>query len=67
MSTSPAKSLRLFPALSVYNLINNNKSKRDFDTAFINFCPLAGNNDQEEVGLSFAGCGCPDAVKLNRS
>ena len=76
MSTSPAKSLRLFLALSVlnpdnnnglYNPIDKNERKRGFDTAFINSRPLAGNHDQKEVDLSFAGCGCPATVKLNRS
>lgn len=75
MSTSLAMLLCLFPALGVYNLddnnclynlINNNKRKRSFDTMFINSHPLANNYDQKEVNLSFGGCRCPDAVKLNR-
>ena len=73
--TSLAKPFCLFPALSVvnpdnnnglYNPTNKNKHKRGFDTAFINSRPLAGNHDQKEVDLSFAGCGCPTTVKLNR-
>ena len=76
MSTRPAKPLCLFPALGALNLNNNNgsynptnhnKCKRGFNTAFINSHPLAGNHDQKEVDLSFGSCGCPVAVKLNRS
>lgn len=51
----------------LYNLTKNNKRKQDFNITFINSCPLAGNHDQKEVNLSFAGCKCPDAVKLNQS
>ena len=76
MSTSLTKLLHLFPALSAlnpnnnngsYNLTNNHKCKWGFVTTFINSCPLAGNYDQEEMDLSFAGCRYPAAVKLNRS
>ena len=74
MLTSPAKLFCLFPTFGalnldnkngLYNLINHNKRKWDFDIAFINSCPLAGNHDQKEVDLSFIGCKCPAAVKLN--
>ena len=76
VSTSPAKLLHPFPALGAlnpndnngsYNPTDKNKCKRGFDIAFISSRPLAGNHDKEEVDLSFAGCGCPAAVKLNRS
>ena len=76
MSTSSAKPLCPFPALGPqnpdnnngsYNPTNKNKRKRGFDITFINSCPLAGNHDQEAVDLSFAGCLCPAAVKVNRS
>ena len=43
--TSPAKPLCLFLALDAYNLTDNNKRKWDFDTAFINSRPLAGNHN----------------------
>lgn len=75
MSTSLAKPLCLFPALGVYNPDNNNglhnstntnKLKWDFDIAFINSRLLAGNYDQKEVNLSFAGWRCLNAVKFNR-
>ena len=74
--TSLAKPLCLFLALGMYNsennnglynLTNNNKRKQIFNITFINSHLLAGNHDQKEVDLSFAGCGCPDTVKLNRS
>ena len=76
MSTSSAKLFCRFSTLdalnlednnSSYNPTNKNKRKRGFDTTFINSCPLTGNYDQKEVDLSFAGCKCPAAVKLNRS
>ena len=72
--TSLAKPFCAFPALSTLNPDNNNglynptdksKHKWVFNTAFINSCPLANNHNQEEVDLSFAGCRCPAAVKLN--
>ena len=75
MSTRLAKPLCPFSALDTYNPDNNNglhnptntnKLKQDFDTAFINSYLLAGNHDQEEVDLSFAGCKCLDVVKFNR-
>lgn len=70
MLTSPAKPLYQFLALGVYNsdnnnglynLTNNNKRKRSFDTTFINSCLLAGNHDQKELDLSK----CSNVVKLN--
>lgn len=73
--TSLAKPFCLFPTLNAYNLddnnglynpTNNNKRKRDFNTTFINFCPLTGNHDQTERDLSFTGYGCFDVVKLIR-
>lgn len=76
ISASPTKTLCLFLALGVYNLDNNNglynptnniKHKRDFDTMFINYCPLASNHDQKEMDWSFASSRCLDVVKLNRS
>ena len=76
VSASLAKLFCPFPALGAYNPDNNNslhkstnsnKLKQDFDILFINSCPLAGNYDQKEVNLSFASCGCLDAVKFNRS
>lgn len=54
VSTSPTKPFCLFPALGTYNLDNNNSSynptdnnkcKWDFNTAFINSRPFAGNHD----------------------
>ena len=74
--SSPAKPLRLFLAFDTYNpddnngsynSTNNNERKRGFNTTFINSRPLAGNHDQEEIDLSFAGCRYLDTVKLNRS
>ena len=41
-------------------------SQRKFDKTFINTRPLADNHAEEEVDLSFAGCGCSPGVKLNR-
>ena len=52
---------------NLYNPTNNNKRKRDFNTAFINSRPLAGNYNQKEVDFSFTDCGCSNVVKLNRS
>lgn len=75
MSTSVAKRLCLFSAFgaynpdnnnSLYNLTNTNKCKRSFDTTFINSRPLTGNHNQEEMDLSFTGCGYPDVVKFNQ-
>lgn len=75
MLTSLIKPLYLFLTLgaynlnnhnALYNLTNNNKGKQVFNTAFINSCLLAGNHNQEKVDLSFTGCGCLDAVKLNQ-
>ena len=72
--TSPTKPLCLFLAFGtlnpdnnngLYNPTNNNKCKRGFDTTFINSRPLAGNHDQKEIDLSFAGYRCPTAVKFN--
>ena len=40
--------------------------ERKFDKTFINTRPLADNHAEEEVDLSFAGCGCSSGVKLNR-
>ena len=74
VSTGPVKPLRPFPALSTlnpnnnngsYNPTNKNERKRSFDIAFLNSCSLAGNHNQEEVDLSFAGCKCLAAVELN--
>lgn len=71
-----AKSFCSFPALGAYNLDNDNnlhnptniiKLKWGFDTAFISSRPLAGNHNQEEMNLRFAGCGCLDGIKFNRS
>ena len=76
MSTSSAKPFCPFSALGAlnpddnngsYNPTNINQRKQGFNTTFINSHQLAGNHDQQEVDLSFAGCGCPAAVKLNRS
>lgn len=64
-STSFAESLCPFPPLG--SLPNKTDRKRTFDIAFINSRPLAGNHAREEVDLSFAECGYPAAVKLNRS
>lgn len=65
-STSCAKPLRMFLALSLYNPTNNNKGKRNFDTALINSYLLASNHNQKKVRLSFAGYRCPNTVKWNR-
>ena len=74
--TTLTKPLHLFLALGaynpdnnngLYNPTNNNKCIWDFDIAFINSHPLAGNHDQKEEDLSFAGCECLNAIKLNRS
>lgn len=76
MLTIPTKPFYLFPALGAYNLddnnnfhnpTNTNELKRGFDTTFITSCLLAGNHNQEEIDLRFAGCGCSDAIKFNRS
>ena len=76
MFTNPTKSLILFPVFGalnpdnnngLYNPINNNKCKWSFNTSFINSRPLAGNYDQEELDLSFAGSKWPATVKLNWS
>lgn len=76
VSISPTKPFYLFPTLdaynsnnnnSLYNSINNNKRKQGFNTTFMNSCPLANNYNQTKVDLSFVGCKCFDAVKLNRS
>lgn len=54
MSTSLTKLLCFCLALgaynsdnynSLYNLTNNNERKRDFNTVFINSCPLANNHN----------------------
>ena len=75
MSTNPTKPFHMILALSAYNLDNNNdsynltnynKCKQDFNIIFTCSCLLAGNCDQKEVNLSFASCGYPDAIKLNR-
>ena len=39
--------------------------QRKFDKTFINARPLANNHAEEEVDLSFAGCGCSPVIKLN--
>lgn len=65
VSTSPAKPLHPFQALGLYNPTNNNERKQNFDPMFTNSRLLAGNHDQEKVDLSFAGCSCHNAVKLN--
>ena len=76
VSTSLSKPFYLFSALGAlnpnnisgsYNPINKNKRKWGFNTAFINSRLLAGNHDEKELDLSFAGSGCPALVKLNRS
>ena len=75
MLTSFTKLFCPFPALGAYNpgdnngsynLTNNNKCKRNFDTTFLNSCLLADNHNEEEIGLSFAGYKYSNAVKLNR-
>ena len=63
-SISPAEFLCPFPPFGL--LPDKTNHKRTFNIAFINSCPFAGNHAQEEADLSFAGCGCPAAVKLNR-
>ena len=40
--------------------------ERKFDKTFINTWPLTNNHAEEEVDLSFAGCGYSLGVKLNR-
>lgn len=76
MLTKLAKHFCLFSALSVYNpddnnslynLIDNNKHKRDFDTTFINSHLLVNNHNQKAVNLSFASYEYPNAIKLNQS
>lgn len=47
-------------------LPNKTDCKRTFDRTFINFRLLAGNHTREEIDQSFAECGCPALVKLNR-
>ena len=64
-STSPAKPLCPVPPLGL--LPGKTDCKRTFDTAFINSRQLPGNYAWEEFDLSFAECGYPAAVKLNRS
>ena len=75
MSTSPVKPFCLFLAFgtanlddnnSLYNLTNNNKRKRGFNTLFINSRLLADNHDQKKIDLSFAKCKYPATVKLNQ-
>lgn len=62
------QSFYLFLGLNLLNVTNNNnKCKRNLDTTFINSRPLAGNHDQKEMDLSFAGSGYPNTVKINRS
>ena len=41
--------------------------KKKFNKTFINTRPLANNHVEKKLNLSFARCGCPPAVKLNRS
>lgn len=41
--------------------------KKKFDNTFINTRLLAYNHAEEEMNLSFAGCGCSLRVKLNMS
>ena len=41
--------------------------QRKFDKTFINAWPLANNNAEEKVDLSFAGRGYSPEVKLNRT
>ena len=51
-------------------LANDNAGKdvgqRKFDKTFINTWPLADYHAEEEVDLSFIGCGCFLGVKLNK-
>ena len=50
--------LPLFPSSGI--------GEKKLDKIFINTRPLADNHAEEEVDLSFAMCGCPPTVKLNR-
>ena len=57
--------------IDCWSLPNDHAGKdigeRKFDKIFINIRLLVDNHAEEEVDLSFAGCGCSLGVKLNRS
>lgn len=62
--TSSAESL--YPFLTFGLLPKKIKSKRPFDSTFINSCPLTGNHTTKEVDLSFVLYRCLSPIKRNR-